>query len=194
MAGIKRFIITDELKGRGAYRFEKSRKLQLVANNLYREIFKRMKADLAEGYEEVRCTKAQFQAGYDYALGIDVILQTHTNQSFTMQEKFLFTTFDTITVEYMQDWKREVPGDWFNMKCQLYFTGYDYRGIGVFDTWCLADWPRIQLATTQKRIPWAIRPNKFDGCRSNFQYVNISALPQDVVIDRKISQNKPPRK
>lgn len=190
MAGISRVFITDPIRGRGAWRFTDSRLCYPEANKVYRDIFDRLKSPLEEGDAEIKCTKEEFQAGYDYELGIDVILKFIGGQSATLQEKFLFTTFNTVTVEYYQDWRRSIPGDWFNMKCQYYFVGYDEKKRGKFDDWLLLDWARVMLATNQDRIKWKEKPNNEDGARANFRYVHFRDVPQDVIIAKP--EPKPP--
>jgi hypothetical protein len=177
--GIKRIEITDQMTGRGAWRFKESRKRQPAANSLYRFIFERRGTPLLPGYEVLRCTKNEFIAGYDYALGIDVILTLMDGQEMTMQEKFLFTTFKTVTVEYMQDPNNGEQGDWFNMKAQLYFVGYDRIEAMDFQDWILLNWSSTQMET---RIHWRMRPNNRDGARANFRYADFNRFPPNCVI------------
>jgi len=185
MAGITRIHITDAINGRGAWRFRDSRKLWPVANELYREVFASVCMPLVPGYEARECSKDGYDAGYDSDLGIDVLLQFEGKQTATMQEKFLFTKYNTVTVEYYQNPAMAIQGDWFTMKCQYYFVGYDYPKTGQrFSTWVLVDWPRLQLATAQGRVCWQVTPNKHDGARANFKHTPIQALPSDVVIAR----------
>lgn len=183
MAGIKRVHITDVVNGRGAWRFRDSRRLWPAANQLYRDAFADIGMPLADGDEELECSKDGYDAGYDSDLGIDVLLTFANGQTATMQEKFLFTKYNTVTVEYYQNPAMDIEGDWFTMKCQYYFVGYDFPKTGRrFSTWVLLDWPRLQLATAQERVYWQITPNKHDGARANFKHTPIHVLPADVVI------------
>jgi hypothetical protein len=184
MSGIRRFRITDATNGRGGWRFTDSRKCWPSANAIYRNAFASAGLPLEPGYEETECTKSEFEAGYDYQLGIDVVLRGVGGQEFTMQEKFLFTSYDTVTVEYMQDWRNNVPGDWFNLKCQFYFVGYDYPKDGRIKRWVLLDWTKTMLATGKNRLRWLERPNKEDGARASFKYVHFADLPSEVVVAR----------
>lgn len=181
-AGITRFNITDEIKGPGKWRFDKSREYWSVANALYREIFAAMRMRLLEGEEVIDCTRAEFQAGYDYQLGIDVILRPQGQGESTLQEKFLFTEFDTVTVEHCQDWLNLEPGDWYRLKAQYYFVGYDAEGYLRFDPWILVDWSRLQRATAQGRVPWQLRANLKDRARASFMYVKFERLPPEVIV------------
>ena len=180
--GITRFNITDEIKGTGKWRFEDSKKRWPAANALYRKIFAALGMPLLPGEEIIDCTKAEFEAGYDYKLGIDVILRLVAGGESTLQEKFLFTDFDTVTIEHCQDWLKLERGDWFNLKAQYYFVGYDPTGCLQFDPWVLLDWPRLQRVTAQRCIPWRLRGNYKDKAQASFMYVKMDELPADVIV------------
>lgn len=184
MAGITRIQITNTPNGRGSWRFIDSRRCFPAANKIYRDGFAKIGAPLEPSDDELRCTKEEFEAGYDYQLGIDVILKFTSGNTATIQEKFLFTLYRTVTVEYWQDWRTQEPGDWFNMKCQYYFTGYDEKKSGLFNDWIMLDWARVMLATSQGRIRWNEKPNKEDGARASFRYVPFHELPTDTIVMR----------
>jgi hypothetical protein len=181
MAGITRIIITDRINGRGAYRFRESAVMRPYANLLYRSIFKKMGVELAPGDEEKQCTKQEFLAGYDHVLGIDVILAFLKGIGATLQEKFLKTDFYTLTVEYMQDWRNQIPGDWFNMRCQYYFTGYydiEHPENG-FSKYVLVNWPSLQIDPS---IVWAENHNQCDGALASFRYISFRRIPMQHII------------
>ena len=180
MAGITRINITDDVKGRGAYRFMEARKMQPIANKLYHQIWE-TRGLLLPGDEQLDCTKNEFYAGYDHALGIDVMLTFANGMTATLQEKFLTTTFYTLTVEYMQDWRDAIPGDWFNMKCQYYFVGYynkKDRDAG-FTRWVMVNWPSLQVRSD---VVWNERQNTKDGARASFRYIGFNDIPKDCVV------------
>ena len=183
--GITRFNITDEVKGEGAWRFEESKKRWPVANTLYRQIFTKLGMPLMPDEETIDCTKKEFEAGYDYQLGIDVILRPINGGESTLQEKFLYTHYNTVTIEHCQDWLTLPlePGDWFKLKANYYFVGYDPTGCLQFDPWVFLDWPRLQRATAQGRIKWRLRGDYTDRARASFMYVKIDELPTDVCVD-----------
>lgn len=184
MVGITRFSIIDNLKGKGAERIKDAKKYWDVANSLYRDIFQQLRMSLLLGEEIVECTKDEFMAGYDYQLGIDVILRPTGLGEATMQEKFLLTNFHTVTVEHCQDWQTLEPGDWFNLKAQYYFVGYDSLKSLNLNPWVLLDWGRLQRATAQNRIPWKLRCNDRTkvNARASFMYVAFDDLPPDVLV------------
>lgn len=138
------------------------------------------------GEETIDCTKKEFEAGYDYQLGIDVILRPIGGGESTMQEKFLFTTYKTVTVEHLQDWLT-LPlelGDWFKLKAQYYFVGYDAERCLRFTPWILLDWTRLQRATAQGRVPWRLHGNLREkvGARASFISVEFKKVPPDVIV------------
>jgi len=184
MVGITRFNITDKVSGKGAWRFKDARKYWPVADTLYREIFAGLGMPLMPGEETIDCTKKEFEAGYDYQLGIDVILCPHGQGESTMQEKFLFTDFNTVTVEHCQNWMTLEPGDWFKLKAQYYFVGYANERRSRFDPWILLDWSRLQRATAQGRVPWHLRSNdsEKDRAQASFMYAKFEKVPPDVIV------------
>lgn len=190
-AGITRIVITDKTSGRGGWRFERSESLHPKANDIYRRLFEIKNMPLMPGVEQVFCTKEEFMAGFDYQLGIDVILKFESGFQKTLQEKLLNTTFYTVTVEYFQDWKTEEQGDWFNLKCQYYFVGYAPNGSEGITRWQLLNWPQLQEATEQGRVRWWDNINKTDGARASFRYAYFDSIPEDcIVADESIFENK----
>lgn len=182
-AGITRIHITNQVYGPGSNRFRESEVMQPKANALYRHIFEYKRTPLSPGDSEIRCDLDEFRAGYDHLLGIDVLLELQTGQTLTMQEKFLFTKYNTVTVEWHQNQHTKEPGDWFNLKCQLYFVGYVYPKIGAkFTSWILLDWAKVVMATAQRRIPWRVKPNNNDGARADFKYCRFDRVPLDCII------------
>ncbi|GAG75305.1 unnamed protein product, partial [marine sediment metagenome] len=185
MSGITRINITDTINGSGGWRFRKAKRLHNVANSLYRDIFESIGSPLEDGEEIDNCTLDEFKAGYDYILGIDTILRTKSGQMLTMQEKFLFTHYNTLTVEYMQNPKSGELGDWYKLKCQVYFVGYDYPYCGNrFVSWILLNWPQVVIATEQNKLKWGTQKNTRDGARASFKYVSFSKIPDSCIIAR----------
>lgn len=184
MAGITRINITDQTNGRGAWRFIEARKCWPAAHKLYATMFDQIGMPIQDGIKIVDCTLAEFEDGYDYQLGIDVFLRFMSDQVSTLQEKFLFTNYMTLTVEFMQDWRNDVQGDWFNLKCQYYLCGYPTDDKQEFRQAVLVDWPRLQLATAQGRMRWWENKNGMDNARASFKYVYFNDIPADVLIYR----------
>lgn len=178
MAGITRYIITGNFEGPGAWRFTRARKLWPAAIELYRAIFDYGHAPLQPGYEEIEVNRDDFMAGYDRFLGIDVILKFENGMESTLQEKFLFTTFDTVTVEYMDDWQRGIEGDWFRLKAQYYFVGYPRDGTLEFERWILMNWASVQLASNKGDIVWGERQNEKDGALASFKHTKRTRIPR----------------
>ncbi len=213
MPGIERISIDETIRGRGAWRFYKSRMRWQTAHKLYRSIF-----NLQPGVEIIHCSKDDFLAGYDCALGIDVILGLANGTVATLQEKFLYTKFKTVTVEYMQNPHTGERGDWFNMKPQYYFVGYDRYHHDCFDKiarrdkeqlvmeasesglcptckkaftfqdWILLDWAAVQ----REVLPWKLKPNNEDGARANFRYLNFHLFPPQCIVAQGPRESQPP--
>lgn len=180
--GITRIVITDTLHGAGAYRFKESAARQPAANGLYRTIFERLGMPLLPGELQLRVTKDEFEAGYDHYLGIDVIFTFANLQETTCQEKFLTYHTSTVTVEYYQNPLTGEQGDWFKMKPDYYFVGYDRYQKNSFQDWLMLNWPLTRQMTNQGLITWDVQSNKRDGARANFKYVPFSLVPSDCVV------------
>jgi hypothetical protein len=101
------------------------------------------------------------------------------------QEKFLsnkFIKYKSLTVEYMNDPITMIPGDWFNLGVQFYFTGYLNNKQTAFDLWVLANWPSIVLATQNNKIEWLSNSNIHSNALANFKYTQMDKLPNDCII------------
>lgn len=132
----------------------------------------------------IDCAGDTVAASYDRQFGVDVLLRFASGMQATLQEKFLGTTFDTVTVEYYQDWRTEEPGDWFRLRVDYYFVGYHQPDASTFRRWILLDWPAVQRATSRGLIDWQERRNAKDGARASFRYVAFDAIPAECIIDQ----------
>lgn len=184
MSGIARIHITDAFTGSGRGRLDQARETEPVADELYRIIFDHIGMPLQPGTDVIECTRSEFMAGYDYELGIDVNLRFMSDQTATLQEKFLNFDQYTLTVEYMQDWRTGIRGDWFKLKAQYYFCGYPNRDRTEFKDGVLVNWTSLQSATSQGRIRWYENKNKADGARASFRWVPFDKIPADVLVYR----------
>jgi len=183
--GLQRIHIEKNLSGRGSWRFDFAQARWPAASQIYRQVFARLGMPLLPGDQLVRCTKEEFMAGYDHELGIDVLLKFESGMTATLQEKFLtFPRATTVTVEYMQNPETGEQGDWFTLKCQYYFVGYDTDNSETFNDWILLDWPAVQRATLQGRIQWHENRNRHDGARASFRYAYFDEIPPDCIVAR----------
>lgn len=189
--GITRINITGTPVGQGAYRFRQSQERQPAANDLYRQIFTSIGMTLLPGDATMDVNLEDHEAGYDRFLGIDVILTFADGQEATLQEKFLFTTYKTVTVEYMQNPLANEFGDWFKMKCDYYFVGYDRTNAKGFQEYILLNWPMVKSLSQQRQIPWSLKGNGRDGARANFRYANFWDFPSECVMSSNYTKPVP---
>lgn len=185
MVGITRFKIKGEYTTPGGQRFIDAMKYWDRANNLYRQIFACVKMPLFDGEEIIECTREEFEAGYDYQLGIDLILRPIGYCESTLQEKFLFTSFNTLTIEHCNDWLTLTPGDWYKLKANYYFVGYDKEQIcGTLYPWILVNWQELVHQTALGHIAWKLRGNDVAkvGARASFMYVPFNKVPNKAVL------------
>lgn len=164
-------------------RADEARRMWTTADALYHRIFD---GYIAPGSQVINCTLDEFKAGYDKFLGIDVLLTFANGMTLTLQEKFLTTTFYTVTVEYFNDPTTGDLGDWCELKAQLYFVGYytKKRPQDGFTKWVLLDWPMTVLETQRDRIPWQTRGNTMTAARANFKFVAFDKLPKSCIAAR----------
>ena len=180
--GITRVEITDSVNGRGASRFRDSQARWGMADDLYRHIAHRLDMPLKSGSDAVCYSLDEARAALDWEMGIDVILSFENGMEITMQEKFLLTTFRTVTVEYMNDPIRGMEGDWFTLKANWYFVGYDEGKDMRWNRWIMLNWPATKVLTAQGKIPWQERLNGRQGARASFRYAPMNAFPPECVI------------
>lgn len=150
---------------------------------LYREIFgaeteiERLNRDNPE--EEPARTLDE-----EYAIDLHIRL-VPTLLVLTGQEKCLSRCWAdqrTLTVEKMNDPRRGIRGDWFNLAAQFYFCGYINDHGNGFDPWVLVDWPAIVLATHLDLIEWHTKPNTDGAARADFRYCYIRDIPNRCII------------
>lgn len=185
--GVVRFEIIDPVFGPGAKRFEDARRYHAPAVTMYQQIFNRLGMPLKAGYRVIRCSKMEFEAGYDYQLGIDVILTTRDDEEFTLQEKFLFQPFECVTVEYEQDAATGQPGDWFHLRSQFYFVWYPITG-----KWIMLNWPATKMMTARREIYWEKRLNGKDSARASMKVSHFKNFrPPALVANHSGAYQKP---
>jgi len=180
MSGISRISINGQTKGAGSWRFGVAERYNDYVNRLYKYLF-----DIDDGEDIVNCDIDDKLGRYDRDFGVDVILKLKNGQTITVQEKILTTKYDTVTVEYYQNPAKKEEGDWFKLKCDLYFVGYgsgktDSAGNYVLDRFILLDWLLVRLSS--KYIGWKYQINKRDGARASFMYAMFNEFPPHCVI------------
>ncbi len=177
---------------RGSWRFDAAEKRWPAANSIYRQVFDMMYMPLAPGETIKYVDRNDYQASFDGEFGIDVILRTQTGVRLTLQEKILgYGKELTVTVEYMQDWRNEIRGDWFNLGCQYYFVGYHEPESKQLHSWIMLDWTRTVALTEARQIRWQEQKNKRDGARSSFMYANFKLFPSSCVMGVQYRSNGP---
>lgn len=168
--------------GRGAWRFLEAEKRWPAANAIYRSVFHQLGMTIADDDIVKMLDKGDYRASFDGEFGIDVILRTKSGYRMTVQEKLLSYGQTTVTVEYMQDWRNGVRGDWFQLGCQYYFVGYHDKDDPNLHSWILLNWPEVRRLSEQMKIPWRERKNTKDGARSSFNFAHFRLFPPSCVL------------
>ena len=134
---------------------------------------------------EIRRFDREEEAVLDIKFAIDVQLKLASGHILTCQEKFLsykYASFNSVTVEYMQDPKTGEEGDWFKLAVQIYFVGYFDKDNQSFLKWIIVDWPAISKATSNNKIEWMDNQNKDGRAKASFRYVNWDKIPPHCII------------
>lgn len=181
MAGIQRIVIKNP-KEKDWRRYRDARRRWPACYRIYREIFARLGMPLSDGVKEIECTAEDAFGRLDRKLGIDVIFKWPIGMQATLQEKFLFTSFGTATVEYMNDPNIGDEGDWFHLMANYYFVGYSKPKELDFWSWRLLDWAALQRETIRGNITWGLRYNWKSPAKANFKYVRFDEIPQNCII------------
>ena len=180
MAGIARIVIVPTPNHQ---RFRDAKERWSTCYATYRQIFADLGIPLAEGTEELECSEEEALGRLDRKLGIDVILSWDNGMRATLQEKILFTSFGTVTVEYMNDPNAGEWGDWHHLMGNYYFVAYSKKPSLEFWSWILLDWAAVQRETLRGNISWQLKPNR-PPARANFKYVPFDELPSSCIIAR----------
>lgn len=187
-AGIERINITNKATGQGAWRFRESQKRWPLTEAIYRQAFAAINP-LLPGISNLDTTQEKFEAGYDKYFGVDVILNHQSGMTSTLQEKILFTPYQTVTVEYMNDPMSGERGDWFSLRVDYYFVGYDRtKNAESIQDWILLDWRKVKELTGAGKIDWKERYNGKDGARASFKWVYFSEVPKACVVASNFNQ------
>jgi hypothetical protein len=105
------------------------------------------------------------------------------------QEKYLsfkYSSFGTLTVEYMQNPQTKEKGDWFKLAPQFYFCGYFNESETDFIKYVLVDWPKLVLNSNDGLIVWYDNKNQDGNARASFRYTYFKNIPDDCIIDIKL--------
>jgi hypothetical protein len=125
----------------------------------------------------------------DKEFAIDVTLTLPNGMLLNGQEKYLsfkYSSFGTLTVEYMQNPQTKEKGDWFKLAPQFYFCGYFNESETDFIKYVLVDWPKLVLNSNDGLIVWYDNKNQDGNARASFRYTYFKNIPDDCIIDIKL--------
>jgi len=186
MSGITRINIVSNWND---WRTELARRHSEQADAIYRGVF-----NIADGKQEIKVSKDEAMARYDWKEGIDVILEMKSGARMTLQEKYL--TFDKSTITFEETKTSGEKGAWYYCTAQYYFVGYtreywDWRNrqtypnpITAFQDWILIDLPAIHRESERNNIMWKYQVNGKDGRKSTFRYINFLDVPDCCIIGK----------
>jgi len=118
-AGITYIMIIDE---RVDTRFKLAEACNEFTDPILRKMFIDAGMELKTDSACIRCKKEDLSGRYDLVEGIDIILRFKDNTKGTLQQKTLFTDFNTATFEEYKNSGK--PGAWYYCTAQYYFVVY----------------------------------------------------------------------
>lgn len=158
----------------GEWRFNNERVGRPLADKIYHQVYGK-----AIQIEDFR------QTDHDRLVAIDIGIRFNSGQIIYAQEKFLShdaLTFDTLTIEYMQNPQTGEQGDWFKLGVHLYLAAYFNPKMTGFAKWVLIDWLRFVTLTANQPHLFVERQNKRDGARASFRAIQYKNIPLACVI------------
>src|SRR5271157_4184284 len=112
------------------------------------EIYNSVWSDLTNIIRSDRAaTKNEISLLLDKHCGIDTIIHHKCGGILTLQEKTIRDEnrrFQTITIEYYNDPKKNAIGDWFTLIAQLYFFGYASVDATGYTQWYILDMAKFR--------------------------------------------------
>ena len=183
MAGIERVHILQGFENNDD-RDKKSLKMEPTANKTYFKMFNDLGMPLLEGIDIIECeTVKDAMAKYDYIDGIDCILNLQNKHRITIQEKFLFTDFKTVTFTETDKWGR--TGSFYSCIAQYYFVGYamNYPIDLRFRDYMLIDFPGLLRYDANNKLNWHFNNNNYNPLNKiKFRFLYYKDIPNSVII------------
>lgn len=118
----------------------------------------------------------------DTEYSMDVTLTLTTGIQLSLQEKFLYTNYHTLTIEFLNDENNlRESGDWFNLaNVQMYFIAYFPKSYeDRLTLWVLID---LEKLWKTNEIDWCYNRNKKGNATASFLYTNFLNLPDDCIM------------
>lgn len=197
MPGITRIHIKSDWSSSNDWRLRLARDHEPIANEIYRAAFSKIGITLDPGEVTINVSRQEAGARYDWAEGIDVILEAG-GARMTLQEKFL--TYHKSTATFEERKSSGALGAWYYCTAQYYFVGYtrlywDWRKrqiktapVVAFQDWILIDYPGLKRCDAMGSIQWANDKNKHDHRRASFKYAPFDSIPPACVVARRSAE------
>jgi len=124
----------------------------------------------------------------DQQFAIDITVTMPNGMKLNGQEKFLsykYASFETLTIEYLQNPQTNEQGDWFKLASQFYLSAYFTEDNSDFIKYVLIDWPMLVLFSNNGEARWYDNHNKDGRARASFRYIYFKDIPKECIIDIK---------
>lgn len=174
MPGIERIKITD-ISNYLKIRTEKAELYSDKIDKIYFQIL-----PLSEGKTVTEVSLSESKGRYDAIEGIDIILTLKDGSRLTLQEKILFTTFNSLTIEEHKSSGKH--GAWYYCTSQLYFVAYVNETTKDITSYVLVDLVKLKILSNNDQVKWNIRKNINRG--ESFRYVFFKDIPPECIISK----------
>ena len=144
------------------------------------------------GYSIMERYNQSYKANWDRDLHIDAKVRYKGLVDFTFQEKLLrykFSHYNTFTMEYKQNWRKNIDGEFFHINSQYYFHGYVNEELDGIDKWAIIDVAKFRTYVIDKRLleypsgcGCALYINKPLNQNASFLQIKYEFIPEDCVI------------
>lgn len=174
MPGIERIKIVDESN----YLKTRAEKSELFNDKIDEIYFKIL--PLIDGKMVTEVSLLESKGRYDAIEGIDIILTLKDGARITLQEKILFTSFNSLTIEERKSSGKN--GAWYYCTSQLYFVAYANEAMKEITSYALVDFCKLKILSNNDQVKWHFRKNINRG--ESFRYVFFKDIPPECLISK----------
>jgi hypothetical protein len=165
--------------------FVEDLKFSVDNQHLIDDVYKEYGYSIIERYDQ------NYKANWDKDCHIDAKVK-YKGLYFTFQEKLLrykFSHYNTFTMEYKQNWRKNIDGEFFHISAQFYYHGYVTEELDGIDKWAIIDVAKFRTWVIDKRLlecysnsGCPVYINKPINQNASFLQIKYNYIPEDCVI------------
>jgi len=188
--GIIYIMIVDD---KTDVRFKLAEACNEFTDPILRKMFVDAGMELKSGSACIKCKKEDLKGRYDLVEGIDMLLRFKDDTKGTLQQKTLYTDWNTATFEEMKTSGK--PGAWYYCTAQYYFVIYTVESDAelreqlkngnlkpTINEAILLNLAEVHKLSMNNKIMWENNINQYEGRRSSFRYTFFKDIPKSCII------------